>query len=155
MNVLEYRAKYRPLTDVEVTISHNANGRKTRTITKRCAVHATLWDNLTEPQQEAAEHIYRCHAVIHGSPSKAADLTRMIMPRGQSIQPEIEQARRADYFAWQSECLQSGIDFRPAVLVCAEGASISELSRQRTRRRQMTAALHEALDVMATLKGWK
>lgn len=155
-DALDHRAIYHPLADVVTTIAHTANGRKTQASAKRCAIHAKLWESLTQAQQDAAEHISRCWHVIHQSPEHAVDLTRLIEPHGHgSISAEREHALRADYFAWQSECLYLRIDPEPAIQICGMGRSINEMTQSSHRRKAIRGSLGEALDEMARMKGWR
>jgi len=154
-HVLDHRAKYHPVEPVETTVSHTANGKRTTIAHNRCAMHAKLWDNLSDSQQSAAEHVYRGHRATHGSLAPAVDLARLIEPKGHASHAEAVQYLKADYFAWQNECLFNAVDWRAAVIICGEGKAISEITRNRTRGARMTQDLREALDVMAKLKGWK
>jgi len=144
-----------PVVPVEVTIAHTATGRKTRIIAQQDAVHARAWDAMPETQQEAALYIGRCFSVIEQSPAKAMDYERAQMPRGAGINPEFEQALKADYFAWWGLCIDDRIDPDTARLVCGEGKRIRDLTNSSRRRARLTEQLHLALDVMAKMKGWR
>ena len=150
-----HRERYHQVVPVEVTIAHTANGRKTRTIAKQCAMHATSWAALSETQQEAALHIGRCFRVIAKSPAKAMDYERAQMPRGAGINPEFEQALKAEYFAWWGLCMDDQIDPNPARLVCGEGVYINQMTTSGHRRKLLTEQYHKSLDVMANMKGWR
>ena len=151
-----HRERYHPVVSVEVTIAHTANGRKTRTIAKQCAMHAILWNSLSSPQQDAANHVYRCYSVIDGeSRMRAIDYSRKVEPRGSLLSAEFEQMLRADYFAWRAECIANGCDSQWAVDVCGEGLSISSITTNTQRQQLASNNLRQSLDVMAKMKGWK
>ena len=155
-HVEQHRAKYHPVVDVEALIANTSNGRKVRVVTKRCIESAKLWDGLTDAQQNAAEHIHKGYTATHGSPLKARNYLRQIMPNGRGLPAEVAAQWRSDYFAWQGECMWQGLDFRIAVLVCGEALSVQAVAGSSGQRRaKATEELHAALDVMAKLKGWK
>jgi len=155
-DALEHRFKYHPVADVETVIAHTANGRKTTIQAKRCAIHAKLWDSFTQAQQDAAEHVSRCWHVVHGSPGQGVDLSRLIEPRGVGgMSAEREQVLRAEYFAWQSDCLYLQIDPEPAIQICGMGRTINEMTQSGHRRAKMRESLGMALDEMARMKGWR
>lgn len=152
---LQHRAKYHPVEDVTITIAHTASGRRTQAIAKRCKMHAHLWDGLTDAQQAAAERIDSGWRAEHNSLAPAIDYSRAIEPRGGGMPDEIRQALVEEYRAWQGLCLDNGIDYHLAVRICAEGETINGLSTSGHRRTQMTKRLHDALDVMAKMKGYR
>lgn len=154
-HVEKHRAQYHPVADVSVTIAHTATGRKTQIIAKRCALHARLWDRLNDARKQAAEHISKCHLIVHGSPAKAIDLSKRLEPRGSAMPETAEHRYWLDYRAWLAQCLKDNVAPEPCLYVLAEGGTIRELARNSRARAAMARQLIKALDVMADLKGWK
>lgn len=118
-------------------------------------MYAALWDNLTDAQQTAAEYVYLCHEAMKPYSLKAMDYSRIIEPRGGDMPEEIRQWRKLDYFAWCEKCRLDGVSHTVAVDVCGEGASINAMSTSGHKRAKLTQQMHEALDVMARMKGWR
>ena len=144
-----------PVVPVEVTIAHTATGRKTRIVAQQCAVHATLWENLTPAQQDAANHVSICYEAAKPYTLRAMDYSRQIEPRGGEIPEEVRQLRKVEYFAWRDECTANGCDSQWAVEICGEGRSISSITRNTAKERMIGEHLRQSLDVMAKMKGWK
>ena len=155
-HVLEHRAKYHPVTPIEATIANTATGKRTRFVANMCATHARFWRGLTEPQQDAANHISRCYAVVHGSPEKAVNLSRLVEPRthGQ-MSAEREQHFRDDYRHWIDTCRGKRINHNPAVWICGEGRTFRSITKAARRRAVITMQTVWAIDVMVDLKGWR
>jgi len=154
-HVQRHREKYHPVEDVSVTLAHTANGRRVQIIAKRCKAHARLWNSLNEPRQAAAEHVSKCHQIVHGSPNKATDLSRRLAPRGAEMPDEVYHRHWLDYSQWWKNCAADGIDPQPCVYVLAEGGFIRDLHQGSRARLKATEQLLKALDVMADLKGWR
>lgn len=150
---LQYRAQHGRLERVEATISHHANGRRSKLAHLQAVADKRLLDALEPQQLEAMDLLCRSIKAVSGALDiKPPKWERTDKSAGQEA---VEDAADLSGLYWRflKGCEDDRIDARPAIMICGHGWSLRACEKKCQRGRlAVLKSFHDALDVMAGIR---